>query len=166
MNRKFAAVMLSACLVTSCAPRIMPAFAKPIPDVGKIDRFFIVFVQPDANLNTPGGCKVDVYPKGPSRPDADSVKVKHNWRVAWFVVNTCQTGVTPTIDFYLKSDQKKTTKKSPVEFTDRNPSFLIGKVKNKPKDCNDMEEDAPCTTFNYTIHFGDAFEDPEIEIVM
>lgn len=163
MNRQLAALFFVVGLVGGCAPAVVP-FGTPIPGGGKIDKFFVVLVTEDASK--PGGCAVNVQPKVPSTPDPNHVKVKHNFRVAWFVVNTCQAGVTPTIDFYLKSDPNKTKQKFPVDFTDADPGFLIGKVKDKPQNCNDMDEDAPCTTFNYTIHFGSAFEDPEIEIVM
>ena len=161
MKRKLAPLLVAVCLVGGCAPKVTP-FAKAIPNVGKIEKFFIVFVQTDAAA--PGGCKVDVYPKGPSGPDPDAVKVKHNWQVAWFVVNTCaaQAGVTPTIEFEVKSNPA--SKKDPIKFSDQTADFLIGKVKTA-KDCKDMNEEAPCITLKYTIRFGAAYEDPDIEIV-
>lgn len=165
MKCKVAALLFASCLVTSCAstPTTQP-FAEPIPSVGKIDRFFVVLVTEDKDA--PGGCKIDVRPKGPSEADPNDVKVKHNWRVAWFVVNTCKAkvGVTPSIVFALASDVTKIRR--PVNFTDTSPDFLIAKVKNKPRDCTDTNEQAACTLFKYTIHFGDSFEDPDIEIVM
>lgn len=162
MKGKLAPLLFAVCLVGGCAPTVAP-FAHEVPNVGKIEKFFIVFVQ--ADTTKPGGCKVDVYPKGPSAVDPDSVKVKHNWQVAWFVVNTCaaQAGVTPTLEFVLKNDPAK--KKSPIKFSDRTADFLIGKVKSAA-DCKDMNEEAPCTTLKYTIRFGAAYEDPDIEIVM
>jgi hypothetical protein len=163
MRRQLPAFLFVICLVSGCAPRVSPAFATAIPSVGKIDRFFIVLVTDDASK--PGKCNVDVQPKGPIASDPNSVKVKHNWRVAWFVVNKCteQAGVTPTIEFFLKGT---TTKKDPISFTHTDPEFLIGKVKSKTGDCSDTSADAPCAVFKYTIHFGDALEDPDIEIVM
>lgn len=163
MKRAMAAMLFVICVVSGCAPP-MATFGQPIPPVGKIDRFFVVLVTDDAMA--PGGCKVNVQPKAGSVADPDDVKVKHNWRVAWFVVNTCaaQAGVTPSIAFALKSDPAKT--KLPIDFTDTDPDFLIGKVKSKPRDCTDMNEEAPCTTLKYTIKFNAAFEDPDIEIVM
>jgi len=162
MKRKLASLLFAVCMVGGCAPRVVP-FGTPIPSV-KIDKFFVVLVTEDTTK--PGGCAVNVQPKGPSTADPDDVRVKHNFRVAWFVINTCaaKATVTPTIDFYLKNDVTK--KKLPIDFTHADPDYLIGKVKSKPRDCTDMNEEAPCTTFKYTIHFGNSFEDPDIEIVM
>lgn len=164
MRRQLPALLFAVCLVSGCATRVSPTFATVIPAVGKIERFFVVLVTDDAMA--PGGCKVNVQPKGPSPADPDDVKVKHNWQVAWFVVNTCsaQAGVTPSIEFVLKSDPTQT--KLPITFTHTDPDFLIGKVKSKPRDCTDTSEQAPCTILKYTIKFGAAFEDPDIEIVM
>jgi len=162
MKRQLAPLLFAVCLVGGCAPKVAP-FAKEVPGVGKIERFFVVLVTDDSSA--PGGCKVDVRPKGPTSKDAARVRVKHNWQVAWFIANTCAAteGVTPTIEFALKSDPSK--KKEPIKFSDETADFLIGKVKGA-KDCTDMNEEAPCTTLKYTIRFGAAFEDPDIEIVM
>lgn len=163
MKCKLAALLFAVGLVGGCAPRALPAFANEVPNVGKIEKFFIVFVQDDGTK--PGGCKVDVYPKGPSATDPDSVKVKNGWQVAWFVVNTCaaQAGVTPTLEFEIKGDPTK--KKKPVNYSHQTADFLIGKIKNA-RDCKDMTEEAPCTPLKYTIRFNAAYEDPDIEIVM
>lgn len=163
MKRSAATLLFVLCLA-GCAGQMPTTLSTPVPSVGKIEKFFIVLVEDDSTA--PGGCKVNVQPKGPISSDPDEVKVKHNWRVAWFVVNTCAAtaGVVPTIEFALKSDPTK--RKDPVKWSDQTSDFLIGKIKSKPADCTDMSSDPPCAILKYTIRFGAAFEDPDIEIIM
>ena len=130
---------------------------RDVPKTGKIDKFFFVLV----GNNVKGGCTVDVQPK--TSGTSDYVKVKRNWRVAWFILNTCERakGTTPTIEFKVKGSESR---KEPINFEYRSPHVLIGKVKNDPH-CRDANSAVPCTTYKYTVFVGKDYEDPEIEII-
>jgi hypothetical protein len=132
---------------------------REVPKTDKIDKFFLVLVTD----NGANGCNVNVQPK--DNGTSDYVKVEKNWRVAWFVLNTCPAAKdeVAVIDFALASDVTK--KKKPINWTVQNADVLIGKVKTVGN-CKDMTTDAPCTTFKYSVTFKNLyFEDPEIEII-
>ena len=162
MRRLVLTGLVVLCTLAGCgarSPSLIGAL-REVPKTDKIEKFFIVLVGDKEG----GGCTVDIQPK--SNGTADWVKVKKKWRVAWFIVNTCSAAkdIVPKIVFVVKDDPDKKVKK-PIDFNVENADVLIGKVK-EVRDCKDMESEAPCTTFKYTMWFGDKyFEDPELEIV-
>lgn len=160
MSRLVLAGLVVLCTLAGCGTQSssISGALREVPKTDKIDKFFIVLVGDDGS----GGCTVNVQPK--DNGTGDWVKIERNWRVAWFVVNTCSAakGVVPTIEFALKSDITK--KKTPINFSVQLADVLIGKVK-QVGNCKDLTTEAPCTTFKYKVSVGAYSEDPDVEII-
>lgn len=164
MSRLVITGLVVLCAIAGCGTQSSSTTGalRAVPKTDRIDKFFIVLVGDKTDGS--GGCTVDVQPK--DNGTADWVKIEKNWRVAWFVVNTCSAakGVVPTIEFALKSDSTK--KKTPINFSVQNADVLIGKVKQVGGDCKDTTTEAPCTTFKYKVSLGIYNEDPDVEIIV
>ena len=152
--------------LAACAKTTTRADTPRRPSVSA-EKWFVLFVRPDPM----GGCTLEVEPSVDS--GRGEVRVTHNWRVAWFVLNTCKAamGQTPEIAFYYVdgggTKDNETYRRNPVRWTTQSPDVLAGKVKGRDirRKC---EEDlnAPCGHYRYKVKVGDYVLDPDWEIIM
>ncbi|MDP1570413.1 MAG: hypothetical protein Q8L86_10440 [Vicinamibacterales bacterium] len=161
MLRWVAAVVLAGVLV-GCArtdlPNDPPQRRPPRVDA---EKWFVITVRPEGN-----GCRIEVYPEADQ--GRGEVSVRRNWRVAWFVLNTCDAagGATPRIEFDYLADDGVRSRRNPVQWTTTNAEVLHGRVTpGGGTDCR-LDEQAPCGKYKYTVYVGDFVKDPEWEIVM
>lgn len=128
-----------------------------------VEKWFVITVRPAPN----GGCTIEAF------PDKDEgygeVQVRRNWRVAWFVLNTCPAaqGLTPSLEFEYLAGGDTRQPKSPLQWRTTTPTLLQGRVRARGNAAScKVDPDAPCGRYKYTIHVGKDSLDPEWEIVM
>jgi hypothetical protein len=168
-------VALLALLLTSCASASIPRLG----DFGrlKLDKLFVVVVEPKDVADPSKGCKVVVYPDS-----GENVRIKPSWNVAWALVNRCDATEHPlslaftyvglagagggTAGAAAAPGQIK----EPIAFASFANRLLLGRVKSRrfwffAHKCQSADEDAPCGRYTYTLKVGNLTLDPDIEIV-
>ena len=151
---RVALLIVTGILATGCATGGSGTI-KLDPTLVKADRIFYVLVE-----KAGPGCSVRVVPEvgGP-------VQVRAGWKVAWWLVNTCDETSALELSFVTKVDK---TPKKPVTFQPFGNSVLEGKVKKKgifSGPCQEFEE-APCTVYKYSVTVGAHTIDPDFEIIV
>ena len=154
-------------LVIGCSKQIgLQDPPRRVPPRVSADKWFVVTVRTMGD-----SCDIQIHPERDE--GGGEVKVKRNWNVAWFFLNTCThaANVTPRIDFYYTptGSEEKTegTQRRPIRWSAQTASVLLGKVQARgdQSDCKN-DASAPCGRYQYTVHVGKFSEDPDWEIVV